>query len=114
MRISDWSSDVCSSDLKRCSKAPSAGKPQCGSYKDGCGEYQSPGDRHADHRAIIHAAHHQRTADQHQQQHAIDQPERLIAVHFNTTTMPSYPGTTFGGSRSEEHTSELKSLMPIS
>src|SRR3546814_8390399 len=91
MRISDWSSDVCSSDLQRLAEGDD---PRLG--RGVVGLARIAGD--ADHRGDVddaalarlhHAAHHRLAA-------AVDAGE--VGVE----------------DRSEEHTSELQSLMRIS
>src|SRR3546814_6904181 len=90
MRISDWSSDVCSSDLPAC---------------------------------LAGAKRHLRTADS----AALSSREwPLDSASFNSWTVPSGPTSTLMATvpcsrslrdstgRSEEHTSELQSLMRIS
>src|SRR3546814_6583252 len=72
MRISDWSSDVCSSDLDRAIE------------------------RGADHRALQHD----------------DQSQ--MSRQRNTCRITNQPAECTGPRRSEEHTSELQSLMRIS
>src|SRR3546814_10539049 len=83
MRISDWSSDVCSSDLLPCGVAGRSIDP--GQGASGCG--QPP---------MVHDC---RAGD-------APQPAERAADH------PGNAGTLSG--RSEEHTSELQSLMRIS
>src|SRR3546814_8549716 len=86
MRISDWSSDVCSSDLD------------------------------ADQRADQDRLHEdQRRHDQRHQHHIIDDRERrrLPRGGAHDTPRLSAPSSSANG-RSEEHTSELQSLMRIS
>src|SRR3546814_5323045 len=111
MRISDWSSDVCSSDLVGAADRfgriglrpveeaelhrPLAGRPALGVAHDLPGEAVEPdgaGDRGAD----------QAEAEKG------DPPEgRCISHRHSTAPAPA-------GARSEEHTSELQSLMRIS
>src|SRR3546814_6585197 len=100
MRISDWSSDVCSSDLRDV-EAPIAfveqsrfSPAQCRSDRVGDFLYGQPVTR--DHRAIEFHVEHRRTADL-VRLHAARSGDRLQHPH-----------------RSEEHTSELQSLMRIS
>src|SRR3546814_3595606 len=84
MRISDWSSDVCSSDLQ--------------TWDGGIGvfSYNSSG-----------------TSESGSPQHAIDNNGRdnFLLIEFDS---PDYLLTAFKIGRSEEHTSELQSLMRIS
>src|SRR3546814_5390064 len=85
MRISDWSSDVCSSDLSRV-------RPLCGPFTLPCRHSRlwtaSPGQRFS------------------------DIPDRHGPVHASDRHVGG--GKPNGRSRSEEHTSELQSLMRIS
>src|SRR3546814_3899597 len=97
MRISDWSSDVCSSDLH---PAHGAGKvdeiglaPPRAFAPAVLALFQQRG---ADHLGLF-----QRTARQ------LDQVERGAIQH-------PHQRNAFGIGRSEEHTSELQSLMRIS
>src|SRR3546814_3119639 len=108
MRISDWSSDVCSSDL-------------IAHLDDALGVDPAPGDAHGfvandrggglgdGHRGLPYSA----------------AAERLAAAWLRATSkasklrsrQPARPRTgrfTTSGTRSEEHTSELQSLMRIS
>src|SRR3546814_7461861 len=92
MRISDWSSDVCSSDLP-----------------EGQHHQQTPGggpceavDQPADQRPAEHSA-------QQFGQHPVSEP--VIGIGFGRLDPAPFR---FCGFRSEEHTSELQSLMRIS
>src|SRR3546814_5860791 len=93
MRISDWSSDVCSSDLPRhAAPEPRARELQAGGDE---AEHQGDaegdeGDRQGHHRAL---------------QHQRDRIDQLVEA-FHSACPAS--------ARSEEHTSELQSLMRIS
>src|SRR3546814_3980667 len=82
MRISDWSSDVCSSDLGACPFDP---RRQCAADRHAIWPYLPHGRLEARRRASARRAIHGRRADR-------DRRRR----------------------RSEEHTSELQSLMRIS
>src|SRR3546814_6162828 len=89
MRISDWSSDVCSSDLH--------GGNRCAPGPRGVDRLRSPrDDRAADEQAFARKARAQRDHRQGQ--------ESLRPAHRDRCRL----------SRSEEHTSELQSLMRIS
>src|SRR3546814_6325541 len=100
MRISDWSSDVCSSDLRR-----SFG--------------HAPGMADVDsrfHEPLDHRARARRTTDDHPVQLAIANARR---VHMREHREPHrrHAGAVRHAlivHRSEEHTSELQSLMRIS
>src|SRR3546814_4977923 len=108
MRISDWSSDVCSSDLsRRCVRAGSvwrvtAGTPCRRAGRDRAGLAFELRTHHAC-SALSEGA----------------QPLHGRLRDHRPVELPSEPGTariSIGGSsrRSEEHTSELQSLMRIS
>src|SRR3546814_2719676 len=85
MRISDWSSDGCSSDLDDLHPGD-AGRPlACGDLLGGVGSGAV---------ALCRRL------------HAADRPAARLC--------PLWPGPRAGASRSEEHTSELQSLMRIS
>src|SRR3546814_2632554 len=95
MRISDWSSDVCSSDLhqrKRDCRAAESGRQQCR------GLCLQPGDRHGLPRVL--------------EDHAGVRAEG--AAHEQPVDQQLRDGARAGRRRSEEHTSELQSLMRIS
>src|SRR3546814_8884510 len=95
MRISDWSSDVCSSDLRRiCRTVPDRPESGCGKYLPLKPEYEC-----------------EQTAC------------CPCALHSQSSALPAPPpGPPYAprqrerpdGVRSEEHTSELQSLMRIS
>src|SRR3546814_4224291 len=90
MRISDWSSDVCSSDLQH-------GEPQ-------------PGGNLADQRRIGAAedvAHEQQCADR---RHCCGDEHHRVAPQLARVELDEG----LADRRSEEHTSELQSLMRIS
>src|SRR3546814_2512751 len=104
MRISDWSSDVCSSDLSRISvddadqsaavrAGPEVARALCLPYGSAVAEPYPPA-------GAWMAAHDGRCDRGHPGCHAID-ARREGAPHDD-------------GFRSEEHTSELQSLMRIS
>src|SRR3546814_5958369 len=102
MRISDWSSDVCSSDLPGgCDRR----------FEDmvhdlDADEGQQTGDRRHEERVCISGREHQRSEVGHQENEA-DRDS------FDIANLGERP---FDGCdpRSEEHTSELQSLMRIS
>src|SRR3546814_6552110 len=108
MRMSDWSSDVCSSDLQR------AADPIPGDEKaaDTRGQQESDPGHHADQPVRLVAPvlldqnsdqrrqrDHANVAADHRQHHKEYKPPQRDALDLH---------------RSEEHTSELKSLMRIS
>src|SRR3546814_2076059 len=102
MRISDWSSDVCSSDLA----VDQSARPGRGDEaRKQLGDQQR---RHAIGGGVLGGAEHQRqqrdfVADRRDGQRGQDQP---------TPALPE--GDRHLSGRSEEHTSELQSLMRIS
>src|SRR3546814_10769135 len=83
MRISDWSSDVCSSDLRRDLRAPSQSPSGCGSSSASRIARHSP--------SIVPSI----------------SSVRKRRWHATVAAKPSV-------TRSEEHTSEVQSLMRIS
>src|SRR3546814_4716345 len=96
MRISDWSSDVCSSDLA----APCDRRPYpCGRIAAACG-LSLP--------AAPHGGLSQRAGAQ-----RIDRPGCLARHRYRPDPQPCRAHAT-RSRRSEEHTSELQSLMRIS
>src|SRR3546814_10804430 len=130
MRISDWSSDVCSSDLFRASgqtgiMIAGGGIPMdavVSDFEAGAAELLSP-DADADHWDIIEG----QGALTHPAYAAVSlgllhgsQPDVFVVCHEPGRTemlgMPGFPVTSVEEitERSEEHTSELQSLMRIS
>src|SRR3546814_6337073 len=103
MRISDWSSDVCSSDLgdgeKDIELAPCGG--EAGQRHDELG-----GDR----REEVLGEHQRGDAEIAAALHQLRDP----VDHHSPLRWPGKRGALPAGSRSEEHTSELQSLMRIS
>src|SRR3546814_2837398 len=125
MRISDWSSDVCSSDLKA-ARAPAEGFRHAVGDRKGqragmAGGQGDEGDRPA--RVAADGAHHHRKTgvveaegggDTDQAPQGIELPQRLHKPHqADAETASERPAGQHLG-RSEEHTSELQSLMRIS
>src|SRR3546814_2017335 len=113
MRISDWSSDVCSSDLASC-QAPPFAQPPPSARK--C-RFRLP------HRSPTWSVEKRPASDS--TTFALRWPElRLTTLRgqiscksfcFAVPDRPASPGTeTIAEIRSEEHTSELQSLMRIS
>src|SRR3546814_995555 len=93
MRISDWSSDVCSSDLRHHGqRGARVGHAQAEAALAGFAA-----------RVVVLRT---RLGDQVVQAQAFDQPQRLAAAAFAHRLHRH--------DRSEEHTSELQSLMRIS
>src|SRR3546814_1101661 len=97
MRISDWSSDVCSSDLPCIADRAQGALLQRQTVSDtrSAAPARSPPDQSHVHPGATATAH----------------PASLRALHVrrSLTTVPTLPLP-----RSEEHTSELQSLMRIS
>src|SRR3546814_1456364 len=87
MRISDWSSDVCSSDLPD-PRAGNGGKQSAGGV--GPDRYSCRRDSH----------------------HPVRLSQRRAALHLRAAA--DREGRSASAARSEEHTSELQSLMRIS
>src|SRR3546814_3313404 len=105
MRISDWSSDVCSSDLGHLH-----------TYEKTYFERQRPQDVHAwaeDNRRAVPSRHTRaenrghRGPDRYPSADRLSVPGRLDRTEFRV-------GNQCASTRSEEHTSELQSLMRIS
>src|SRR3546814_5860380 len=92
MRISDWSSDVCSSDLHR----PRAGNPL--SRADRCAREHARLGLHR--RAFRYAGPEWRNLK--------------LQLRYGALHLAPCPGAARRDCRSEEHTSELRSLMRIS
>src|SRR3546814_1355188 len=93
MRISDWSSDVCSSDLQPDRQA----QPQPPAWVAAVGQLQQqPRRQHPP--QVVGAGVLQHRTGQHRERHAAHRDR----------------GGDLGEARSEEHTSELQSLMRIS
>src|SRR3546814_8161983 len=124
MRISDWSSDVCSSDLPR-ARRDARSRPiacqillqHCNSSRPSCG---SPGHLHreADHRESVI----RQLIEPVQFLHLIIAANASCLVALPYDLRVAFRGVAPGrmregsvpGPRSEEHTSELQSLMRIS
>src|SRR3546814_4467511 len=115
MRISDWSSDVCSSDLRHRRNAGEVG-----------GDRVDVVEIHRD-RIVGLAAERKRDIGRGRPEHQIDTFERATEVFVNqladllrlqvvrvVVAMTEHVGADHDATRSEEHTSELQSLMRIS
>src|SRR3546814_5891064 len=106
VRISDWSSDVCSSDLRssRSEKLAAEAAPTRAEFfhpsSDRTGQVVDRDQHGQDHRADD-AREHQRDRRHQRGEHAVQR-------------LPGFLLEGVGGLRSEEHTSELQSLMRIS
>src|SRR3546814_4403387 len=113
MRISDWSSDVCSSDLNRSSAA--SGRPALMLLAIARGERGaafSPRDS-----AKLDAAVFIISSFVHLSQLCGSNGQKARARFFRppvVANLVSAPGCGSAFHRSEEHTSELQSLMPLS
>src|SRR3546814_8919974 len=92
MRISDWSSDVCSSDLILA-----------------VGQRKSLGEDRGPHPAADSPCH-----GHHEHRAAHDEGQRRIPCAEDVEEAPHAGRIGHSGERSEEHTSELQSLMRIS
>src|SRR3546814_5991717 len=109
MRISDWSSDVCSSDLRDAARHRLKHRPR-GVRKPGdCKPRGDPASPAGPHRPAGALSLHKKAPP------GFLPTGRLIGLRRPPTWSPSSAGGGWGGaSRSEEHTSELQSLMRIS
>src|SRR3546814_6380101 len=98
MRISDWSSDVCSSDLEIAAKGRIAGKRR--------------------HLCVAPAMRGEKggrmVGRNHRSGHRASQAGGTDAVKARAAPPPEIVSASACGHRSEEHTSELQSLMRIS
>src|SRR3546814_8563196 len=102
MRISDWSSYVCSSDLSAEGQGSQGSGPQSGQYAESPGQHQRAGDRLAISTVAARRADDHHRLRQSWRQRAVARGPGLSAWHRTARQ------------RSEEHTSELQSLMRIS
>src|SRR3546814_8648153 len=105
MRISDWSSDVCSSDLRIGAHGHDAPPRLCGNAQPdpraGNGGQQSAGGVGPDRYSCRRDSHH-----------PVRLSQRRAALHLRAAA--DREGRSASAARSEEHTSELQSLMRIS
>src|SRR3546814_3101124 len=108
MRISDWSSDVCSSDLASTALAQDAGGEQS-SINEIIVTAQKRSERQSDVPLSITAVQGDRLFEL-----GVSGPQDLEKVALGFTFRPSAQGSPIFQIRSEEHTSELQSLMRIS
>src|SRR3546814_6286794 len=99
MRISDWSSDVCSSDLRYVYEAAEAG--------DAKGLQAAMPEKAV---ALLHSP---RAARRLAKLIALPERQRLQVAAISAAVFNA-AGEGWGPGRSEEHTSELQSLMRIS
>src|SRR3546814_4699441 len=106
MRISDWSSDVCSSDLG----GHDRGDPEIAADRDQMGLHQPARGRAADEEGAEEDPEGERPRDtaQHEQRRYQHRGERTGIFGFARSLARAIR------QRSEEHTSELHSLMRIS
>src|SRR3546814_5027431 len=100
MRISDWSSDVCSSDLREILVEQDQEIPPRRFAGDAIAHHLGDGKRHQQQR---------RSEDRRDDAGSIDLQRQMAAVRLHPALRRA-----FRILRSEEHTSELQSLMPIS
>src|SRR3546814_6066857 len=109
MRISDWSSDVCSSDLRGADAAATEYRDARPGFdlrgaerRTDAGQDRAPDERGAIERNILVDLHHRPFGQEHElgETAKIGERDQLLAVRRQA--------------RSEEHTSELQSLMRIS
>src|SRR3546814_7428890 len=98
MRISDWSSDVCSSDLRYAGPGCAAGAPTPEAPPAPCVAFG----------LVLYCPADSRT------QPLLPGDAGLGVRYSATRFLSSYPSVPFSTLRSEEHTSELQSLMRIS
>src|SRR3546814_1316096 len=108
MRISDWSSDVCSSDLDRDLHHRRRGEPEAAPDADR--EADPRRRKHGDVRDAVPDRYRQRAGIFLQRRHPALCAEEAGGVAGSTQPIQQGPGAI----RSEEHTSELQSLMRIS
>src|SRR3546814_5308168 len=104
MRISDWSSDVCSSDLERGLAAAQIDAAEA----DRAATVQTVQERIADAWIDVWAIQQKRTVL------ATLRSESVLAVQVTQARLRGGEGNATDALRSEEHTSELQSLMRIS
>src|SRR3546814_10887284 len=111
MRISDWSSDVCSSDLKGTGTGDAAGAAaRCQGRGGGCGRRAGGGDLSREPSASIIENLTQRREGAKEEEGAHTKTQRCrCKPRHRALTRPWLSDL-----RSEEHTSELQSLMRIS
>src|SRR3546814_8051672 len=106
MRISDWSSDVCSSDLLP-SPVPGCRRTRRHPFMRGAGLSESP--RRLDHMLDGEAEVRHQVIDRSAGAEGIDTDHGAVQAHV---LAPEVGDASLD--RSEEHTSELQSLMRIS
>src|SRR3546814_7086460 len=122
MRISDWSSDVCSSDLKLLAAARRLrlDREKFPLFADEIGESQPTPEELLDARARSFVANQQDNRDRaarnwwqaRAELRAIPEPDRSAFVRYwNRCKCPGNATYLLTYMRSEEHTSELQSLM---
>src|SRR3546814_1319284 len=99
MRISDWSSDVCSSDLRASRRRTLSGRP-------------APVNGGSNAPSNARSRQERLPKDGNGEDHKEDPGNRVDGPDRRTRQAPA--GEADGAGRSEEHTSELQSLMRIS
>src|SRR3546814_10214400 len=118
MRISDWSSDVCSSDLGDGLAAARHQAAVLGDHQEQLLDHQRLGvrvGRHVvaeEHREVELAKPHELADVAAHALHHVQQDARIALA--DAAYQRQADGCHRGGGRSEEHTSELQSLMRIS
>src|SRR3546814_9049521 len=107
MRISDWSSDVCSSDLHEALRDAGVQHPASnGLDRSGLAECSGSQHDHCEQRQIFERIQMGMFGARHQPRAC----DRIAA----TPAVGGFAAQNFDHARSEEHTSELQSLMRIS
>src|SRR3546814_4665192 len=109
MRISDWSSDVCSSDLVALAQHLEVGADRVESQNLGVLHHAIGGGFHARHFAL-----HRRPRLEAVEQPLLQRDRGLPAARLCGVTARTARGRVVERSRSEEHTSELLSLLRLS
>src|SRR3546814_3918636 len=105
MRISDWSSDVCSSDLSARCIFPSADQQPARPFADTAHRFDGVDDQVKDHLLQLDSI----SLNDRQALRELRLHRDIVFHHFATGQ-----GNDLNDRRSEEHTSELQSLMRIS
>src|SRR3546814_3699206 len=111
MRISDWISDVCSSDLETIAKLGARFGPECLDPWSACFGGRNVPKEASDHRISLTAV----TGSLHKLSLATDEGSKggVAITHCELADMLPDLKATQRLVRSEEHTSELQSLMRI-
>src|SRR3546814_1490445 len=112
MRISDWSSDVCSSDLKHFSR-PLRSERLAKAYADGARRVYPHRRGRVEHRAVVGNAFVNIGNILHEQRD-VELAGTQAGMEIDRSVCLERDGEEHAFDRSEEHTSELQSLMRIS